>query len=352
MTGTRVGAGVAMMAAGVMMGGLMASGGAAARDLTVVGFGGALQDAMRQAYFQPYGQAKGQPLIEESYTGGIAKLKAMNQSRTVTWDVLQMDENEMSLACDEGLLEKFDWKTQANAAEIIPQAQAPCGVGAFVWSEILAFDAARTANGPRSWADFWDVARWPGKRGLRKQARMTLEVALLADGVAPEKVYDVLGTKAGVDRAFAKLDQLKPHIRWWVSGAQPAEWLAAGNVAMTTAYNGRIASANQDGRNFAMVWTQQLYSMDYWTIPKGTENLKQARDLVAHMTGAEPQKRFAGTIPYGVTNTRASALIDAAIQTNLPTAPQNMRGALMLDTPFWVDKEEELQLRFERWVAQ
>ncbi|CAO3359948.1 Spermidine/putrescine import ABC transporter substrate-binding protein PotD (TC 3.A.1.11.1) [Azospirillum palustre] len=330
---------------------LIASGSSHARDLTVVGFGGSLQDAMRTAYFEPFAKRSGAPLIEESYTGGIAKLKAMNQSRTVTWDVLQMDENEMTLACDEGLLEPFDWKSQPGAADILPQVKASCGVGAFVWSKVLAFDPAKTP-GVTSWADFWDLKRWPGERGLRKQARMTLEIALLADGVAPDKLYETLGTKAGVDRAFAKLDQIKPHIRWWVSGAQPVEWLAAGNVVMTSAYNGRVAAANKDGRNFTMLWTQQLYSADYWTIPKGTDKLAAARELVAYMTSPDAQKRFAETIPYGVTNNRASALIDPKIQSDLPTAPQNMARALMIDTPFWVNNEDELQQRFERWVAQ
>ncbi|CAO3455258.1 ABC transporter substrate-binding protein [Azospirillum largimobile] len=330
---------------------LIASSSSHARDLTVVGFGGSLQDAMRTAYFEPFAKQAGTPLIEESYTGGIAKLKAMHQSRTVTWDVLQMDENEMTLACDEGLLEPFDWKSQSNAADIISQVKAPCGVGAFIWSKVLAFDPAKTP-GVQSWADFWDLKRWPGERGLRKQARMTLEIALLADGVAPDKIYETLATKAGVDRAFAKLDQIKPHIRWWVSGAQPVEWLAAGNVVMTSAYNGRVAAAKKDGRIFTMLWTQQLYSADYWTIPKGTDKLAAARELVAHMTSADAQKRFAETIPYGVTNGRASALIDPKLQQDLPTAPQNMAGALMIDTPFWVNNEDELQQRFERWVAQ
>lgn len=321
-----------------------------ARDLTVVGFGGSLQAAMKTAYFTPFAQS-GTPLIEESYTGGIAKLKAMNQAKSVAWDVVQMDENEMMLACDEGLLEKFDWKAIPAAQEILPQAQAACGVGAFVWSKILAYDASKI-DGVSGWADFWNVTRWPGKRALRKQARMTLELALLADGVDPEKLYDVLGTKAGADRAFAKLDQLKPHIVWWESGAQPIEWLASGNVVMTSAYNGRVAAANAEGRNFRTIWNQQLYSMDFWAIPKGTDNLKQARDLVGYMMRADSQKRFAEAIPYGLTNRKAADLLDAKVRDTLPTAAGNMKSALLISNPFWVDHEEELQRRFDRWVAQ
>ncbi|MBF3255739.1 extracellular solute-binding protein, partial [Pseudomonas aeruginosa] len=106
---------------------------------------------------------------------------------------------------------------------------------------------------------FWDVQRFPGKRGLRKRAIYNLEFALLADGVPREQVYPLLATRAGADRAFAKLGQLKPYIQWWEAGAQPAQWLAAGDVVMTSTYTGRIADAHRAGRNLALVWPGSLY---------------------------------------------------------------------------------------------
>jgi putative spermidine/putrescine transport system substrate-binding protein len=329
---------------------LLALGPTQAQDLTVVGFGGALQDTMRTTMFQPFAKATSTKLIEESYTGGIAKIKAMVQSKSTTWDVVQMDENEMILACDEGLLEKFNWATIPNAAEIADNAKAPCGVGAFVWSKVIAYDGAKV-QGVNTWADFWDIKKWPGKRGLRKQARMTLEIALLADGVLLQDIYKVLGTKAGADRAFAKLDQIKPNIQWWESGAQPAEWLASGDVVMSSAYNGRIASANKHGKNFKMSWTNQLYAMDYWAIPKG-DNSKLAFSLVHYMTTDEPQAKFAEVMQYGVTNRIATKNIDPKIQPLLPSAEANMATALAVSTPFWVDNEEALQQRFNTWVAK
>lgn len=323
---------------------------ALSRDLTVVGFGGATQEAMRETLFKPYQEKAGAPLLEESYTGGIAKVKAMVETGTTTWDVVQMDENEMILACDQGLLEPFDWAGLPNSADIIAPAKSDCGVGAFVWSKILAYDGDKT-SGVTSWADFWNLEKWPGKRGLRKQARMTLEVALLADGAKPEELYDILATKEGQDRAFAKLDAIKPSIQWWESGAQPMEWLASGEVTMTSAYNGRVIAANQQGRHFKMSWTNQLYAMDFWAIPK-RGNRDQAFDIVNFMTSPEPQKAFAEKMVYGVTNAKAMDSISADIKPQLPTAEENMVGALAVSTPFWVDHEEELQQRFNRWVAQ
>lgn len=337
----------AIAALGLLLGTLS---GATARDLTVVGFGGSLQDTMRDVFFTPYSKDKNAPLLEESYTGGIAKIKAMVEAGTTTWDVVQMDENEMILACDEGYLEHFDWAKLPGSDQIMSKAKADCGVGAFVWSKVLAYDGDKI-SGVSSWADFFDTKKWPGKRGLRKQARMTLEIALLADGVSPEDIYKVLATKAGQDRAFAKLDQIKPDIQWWDSGAQPIEWLASGDVVMTSAYNGRVIAANNEGRHFKMSWKNQLYAMDFWAVVKGGDTDK-AFNLVSYMLSPERQKAFAEKIVYGVTNEAATKLISADIQPQLPTAPENLKGAVAVDTPFWVDHEEELQQRFSRWVSQ
>jgi putative spermidine/putrescine transport system substrate-binding protein len=325
----------------------------AAADLTVVGFGGALQEAFRKAYFEPFRTQTGAVLVEDSYTGGFAKQKAMVEAGNVTWDLVQMDENEMAAACDQGLLEPIDRKRFTRAGEINPNAFAKCGVGAFVWSKVLAYDTRRfAADGPKTWADFWNTRQWPGKRGLRKQPRMTLEIALLADGVAPADIYKVLATKAGQDRAFAKLTAIKPDIVWWESGAQPLEWLDSGAVAMTAAYSGRIATANQQSKKFAMRWDGQLYSMDYWTIVKGSPHLKRAYELLDLTMAEDRQKAFAQAIPYGVTNTRAAASMPQSIVPLLPTSPQNLQGAVLLDTAFWVDHEEELLQRFTHWVSQ
>jgi putative spermidine/putrescine transport system substrate-binding protein len=331
----------------------VASTSAQARDLTAVGFGGATQEAFDKAYFKPFAAQSGKPVVQDTYGGGLAKQKAMVESGNPTWDLVQMDQNEMELACEQGLLEELDHQQLTNAKEVNPDAFSTCGVGAFIWSEVITYDQKKFgADGPKSWADFWNVKKWPGKRGLRKQARMTLEIALMADGVASADIYKVLATKEGQDRAFAKLDEIKPYIQWWETGAQPLEWLAAGNVTVTAAYNGRIAIANQQGNNFPLIWQQQLYSMDYWTIIKNTPNKQQSYQLLDYILSAKAQGDFARAIPYGIVNTRASATLDAKIVNALPNAPANMKDALLLDTPFWVNYEEDLMNRFTRWVAQ
>ena len=137
-----------------------------------------------------------------------------------------VDSDELATGCDEGLFEKLDWSAIGGKDHYLPQAVSDCGVGAGVASLVLAWDRDKFPATP-TWADFWDVAKYPGKRGLHNGVRGNLEFALIADGVAPGDVYKVLATSDGVDRAFRKLDQLKPYIVWWHDDAEAARILAS-----------------------------------------------------------------------------------------------------------------------------
>src|SRR6201999_173671 len=149
------------------------------------------------------------------------------------------------------------------------QAVSDCGVGARVTSLVLAWDRDKFAANP-TWADFWDVAKFPGKRGLYQGVRGNLEFALIADGVAPGDVYKVLGTSDGVDRAFRKLDQLKPYIVWWQDGAEAARILTSGDVLMSSAFAPQIAQVTRTShRNFGIQWAASLYEVQSWAIVKG-----------------------------------------------------------------------------------
>ncbi len=321
-------------------------------QLTVVGAGGALQEAEQKAFFRPFAERSKVRLTEDSYSGQMAKVRAMVETGSVTWDVLQVEQNSLRAGCEEGLFETLDWTAIGDPKDFLPEAYSPCGVGAFVWSMVMTFDPARIANGPRNWADFWNVARWPGKRGLRQTAKMTLEIALLADGVPQDMVYEVLATPAGVERAFAMLDRLKPHILWWTSGAEPIERLAAGDVALSAAFNGRVAAANQAGRAFALNWDGQILGVDYWAIPKGSRNRRTAERFIAFASRPEVQATFPDHIAYGVTNRKANLAIDPKIAAGLPTTPENLDRALALDTAFWADNGEALEARFATWRSR
>jgi len=325
---------------------------AQARDFTIASWGGNYQDAQRTVYFAPFAKSQGDiRILEETYLGGLAQIKAMVETGNVTWDVLMIERSDLIVGCDEGLLEELDWEAVGGEDQLVPQAVHPCGAGNVVISTGFAYDPSRVKEAPKDYADFWNVEKWPGKRGLRAIPKSTLELALIADGVPLEQVYEVLATPEGLDRAFAKLDEIKPHIQFWEAGAQPVEWLAAGDVVMSTAYNGRIALANAEGRDLAFVWADHTYSIDSWAIVADSPNKELAMEFIKFANTPEPQAEFPKHIPYGPTNKQAAEMLDPTVSEMLP-AGANMERSLLIDEQFWADNVDRITERWNAWIAQ
>jgi len=331
----------------------LGSGAVQARDLSVVSWGGAYQDAQKEVYFKPFIEKTKVKMVDESWDGGIGVLRAKMQGGANNWDVVQVESEELALGCEEGLFEKVDWAKLGGKDKFLKDAVSDCGVGAIVYNFVLAYDGDKFKDGPKSWKDFWDVKKFPGKRALRKGPKTNLEIALLADGVAPADVYKTLATPAGVDRAFNKLSQLKPSLIWWEKGAQPPQMLASGEAAMVSAYNGRIAAANKtDKKNFRMSWNGSLYTVDSWVIMKGSPNKAQAEQFLAFASDPANQKNLPTQIPYGVTHNAATALVDKAVLPDLPTNPANLKVSLYLSDKFWLENLDKLNQRFNAWLAK
>ena len=325
---------------------------AMAADLTVISFGGANKSAQEKAFYQPWEAAGKGKVIAGEYNGEMAKVKAMVDTNSVSWHLVEVESPELARGCDEGLFEELDPALFGNPDDFIEGAIQPCGVGFFVWSTVLAYNADKLASAPTGWADFWDVKKFPGKRGLRKGAKYTLEAALLADGVKPADLYRVLETPEGVARAFRKLDQIKPSIQWWEAGAQPPQWLVAGDVVMSAAYNGRIAAAQQEGSKLSIVWAGNLYDPDHWAIVRGSPNKAAAERFIAFASQAPNQQAFSTRIPYGPVNKAALDALPEATRAQLPTAPANLADAQLVSAEFWVNHGEELEERFNAWAAR
>ncbi|TXH88623.1 MAG: ABC transporter substrate-binding protein [Pseudomonas sp.] len=332
---------------------VLAAGLAQANDLTVVSFGGANKDAQVAAFYKPWEKSSGTRLVSGEYNGEMAKIKAMVSSGSVSWNAVEVEGAELARGCDEGLFEQLDpAQIGLNPEDFIDNAIQPCGIGFLVYSTVLAYNSSKLDGAPTSWADFWDVNKFPGKRGLRKLAKSTLEFALMADGVAPGEVYDVLATKEGQDRAFAKLDQIKPHIQWWEAGAQPPQFLAAGDVVMSSVYNGRLSAQQREQYGLNIVWNGGIYEFDSWAIPRGAPKQDLTRKFIAYTLEPEQQKNFALNIDYGATNSKGMALLDAQRVADLPTAPQNLSQQVPVNVEFWIDHGEQLEQRFNAWAAR
>ncbi|HHL21905.1 MAG TPA: ABC transporter substrate-binding protein [Aliiroseovarius sp.] len=347
---------------------LVVAGGTAAMagELTVVSWGGAYTKSQVEAYHKPWMALTGNTILSEDYSGGLAEVKAQVESGNVTWDVVDVELSDAIRGCDEGLLEEIDKSILPPAPDgtpaeedFIPGALTDCAVANIVWSTIFAYDTSKMPNGPTTIADFFDLEKFPGKRGLRKGPKANLEMALAADGVPSDQIYEVLSTPEGIDRAFAKLDTIKDSVVWWEAGAQPPQLLADGEVAMTTAYNGRIFNAvAAEGKPFQIVWDHQIFDLDLWVVPKGAPNKDLAMDFIAFSTATEQLANQASYISYGPARKSSAPLVgtyiskpDLEMGPQMPTAPDNFKTAIQNDFEFWADNQDELNERFNTWLS-
>ena len=319
--------------------------------LTVISFGRADQDALTRAYYAGFGESTGIKVASLSYDGQITELEQMVRGGKPEWDVIQVESRTLQQGCEQGLFEKLDMRRIGDPGDFIPGSVSDCGLGIFAWSLALV-SSDKFGAAPRSWTDLWDLKKYPGKRGLRRSAKYTLEVALLADGVAPTDVYRVLATDAGVQRAFRKLEQIKSDVIWWEAAPQPRVLLSACTMAMSSAYALWFDPAQPNSEHFRIAWDESLYDVDSWAIPKGTSRLAEAYRFIAYASTPQRQKLLSERLPYGPTNKNALPLIRADLARTLPSYPGNLSHALKIDTGFWIAHGEALEKRFDAWAPQ
>lgn len=315
------------------------------QELTVVTRGEVLRVPMREVFIHPFMLSTDLPIRHDIWEGGIETLRS--KARNGGWDVVQVDASELALACAEGLLEKIDWGAIGGKDHTMAPGVSDCGVGALVSNTVLAWDRDKFPISPQ-WADFWDVAKYPGKRGLRHGVRGNLEIALLADGVAPTDVYKTLTTHEGVDRAFRKLDQLKPYLVWWQSEADAVRILGSGDVLMTSAPSGRIVMANRsERRNFGVQWVSSLYEVHSWAVIKGSAELRQAQQFLWFVGATAVQARFLRLTGESGLARGVNDGLPSEITALSPSLQTNMAVGIRVDNIFWNENLIKLRQRFD-----
>ena len=123
----------------------------------------------------------------------------------------------------------------------------------------------------------------------------------MADGVAPDKLYPL-----DVDRAFKKLEEIKPHITvWWTSGAQSAQLLNDGEVDMVMAWNGRVSALAKEGAKVAYTYNQGILQSTSLCVLKGAPNLATAIKFLNEAVDPVHQANLPLHIDYGPANPKA-----------------------------------------------
>ena len=350
------------------------AGSAYAQNLNVVSWGGAYTASQQKAYHDPYMKANpGVKIVNHDLgSGALAKLRAEVESGKVTLDLIDMTAADAIVACDEGLVEQIEadkWLAAAPDgtpasgdffAGTLSVGGTNCFIPQIVYSTTFGYRTdVFKGQQPSTLADVFDLKKFPGKRALEKRPNNNMEWALIADGVPAKDVYKMLSTDEGVARAFAKLDTIKSQVVWWTKGAQPPQLLADGEVAIASAYNGRLFSAIIEKKQpIAMLWDWQNFDLDGWVVPKGTKNLAAVKKYLRFATDTQRLADQAKYISYGPARHSSAGLVGkhaelgVDMKPHMPTDPANSKTVLLSNYVWWADHQTELNDKFNAWLAK
>ena len=330
----------------------LGAGTAAAEDMgqvVVASWGGSFQDAQRETMFKPFEEETGIKLIEA--TGpSLAKIKAMVESGNTEWDVSGIVPGDLLVLARNGLAEELDYENyfQDMMEHIVPEVVHPHGIGNFFYTKVIAYstEAFTADHHPMSWADVWDVDKFPGPRMIDAGDWVVppLEYALLADGVSPENLYPL-----DMERAYESIGKLQPHVaKFATASAMPPQALVDGEVVVAAATLGRIVKLMKDGAPVDYVWNQGLIQFDYWMIPKGAKNYENAMKFIEFATRPEIQAALVKIQPLGPVNLQSFDHLTEAEGRALPSHPDNLKQQVFLSADFWASSGPDGKSNIER----
>lgn len=317
---------------------------AQSQTLYVNSYGGVLQDSWVKAFFAPFTEKTGiqvRPVPPVSY----AKLRAQVQSKSFEWDMQNLGEVEFAEAEYDGLLEKID--TSIIVPNSLPAGMVRGnGVASYTLGTNLVYRKDKFPHGgPKSWADFWDVKKFPGNRCLFDRPFTCLAYALLADGVSADKIYPM-----DVDRAFRKMDEIKPHIKvWWTQGSQSQQLIRDGEVNMIGMWNARAIELIEQGVPLELVWNGAENYSSVWCVAKGTPKAKIAWQYIEFATQPRQQAEFTKLLPYGPSNPNALPLIPEQRARQTPSWPNNLKVSFRHDAKWMAPRLGEIRERWTQW---
>jgi len=339
-----------------------------ASDLTIASWGGVYTESQQRAYGESWERKTGKTIRWVTYNGGLGEVRAQVGSGDVEWDIVDVFAHEARVGCDDALFERLPGDAFLPAPDGTPLSEDllveipnDCVVPNIIWSWVVFYDADRVfGEAPRELADFFDLERFPGRRGLGAFPQANLELALVADGVDPDRVYEVLSTPQGIERAFAKLDTIRDAVEFWSSGVEPLELVGSGEAIMSTAYNGRVGAAVLDqGRSFVTLRDLQVLDEEWFVMLRDTPNRELALGFLVHASATRQQAEQARWITYSPMRRSALALIEAGepwhhtgaeILPHLPGRGADSPGIVRVDSDWWAANGEAVTQRFNDWM--
>jgi putative spermidine/putrescine transport system substrate-binding protein len=327
---------------------------AAERPVTYFSYGGAWKQAIMGAFGDPFTKKTGIPVqYQEPYS--FAKLRAMHEAKAQQIDIVGVNGMDVYIAARLKMITPVDWSLIDKSVLDPQQLHHENVIGCASQSMNVCYSKKKwpgdnhPSSHPNSWADFWNVEKFPGRRSLRRDALWTMEAALKADGVKDDAFYPL-----DVERAFRSLDRIKPHIKtWWSDNSQAQQLMEQEEVDLIYMTNGRATQSILDHKAaFEMIWNEAIYAghAEGWIVPVGCPNPQGGMKFLDIVGRPEHQAVFARLLYYAPQHPKAFDLLEPKLAKLMPSYPENEKLAHTINYQWWADNNARVQRRFEQWL--
>lgn len=318
----------------------------AAETLYINTWGGPWEAAARAILFDPFTAETGIEIRTISPVS-FAKLAAQTRSGVYEFDVTTLGVAELGRANKANLIDAYD-ETKVPAASLWPGAVTLNGINSHAFANIIAYRKDHFPNGgPKSWADFWDTAKFPGARCLQNYPARVLAFALMADGVPADKLFPY-----DLDRAFKSLDRIKKDVRvWWSQSPQSQQLLRDGEVEMIGMWNTSAQAMVDQNLPVELVFNQAVIDVATWVVARGTPRAKSAWRFIEFAVAPERLATFAAKNNYGPMNPASFKFLPPEVVARMPTSPENLAKSVVLDAEKLLPQLDDMAKRFEQWLS-
>jgi putative spermidine/putrescine transport system substrate-binding protein len=320
------------------------------QTVVVYSFGGPVGEAFKRTIFEPFAEATGAEVVVDDTC--CERLPAAADAGQFIGDVLYGLERGNLLGWsqpDVGYVTCHPELLEIQAAHAVPEElRSDCVMPSSLVANVIA-GRDPEAPLPQNWAEFWDVERFPGPRGLTAEGpNPVMEIALMADGVPPDELYPL-----DIDRAFASLDRLRnsTEIFFASSGAEQVQYISSGETEYSQMFNTRVYSAALEGLELAYTFNQAPYQPPGGSVLKGARNVPGAIALLEYLLDHDVQAAQAEATGLSPLFPEATALLPPETQAQLPTAPENVDKLVRVSDEYWLENLTEVTARWEEWLA-
>jgi putative spermidine/putrescine transport system substrate-binding protein len=319
------------------------------QTLRLYTYGGSYLEAVRDLVIKPFEAETGvQVIVDDSC---CAKLSAaMTAGQYVGDAILGQDHGRLLNYAKLGwLVPDKRFEEEAAATGSPASFKTPNFLLLHIYAYIMA-GSDPNAPMPKTWAEFWDTDKFPGSRGLiRNEPAPQIEAALLAAGIAPDKLYPL-----DVDKALAKFDELrkKTKVVFAATGAEQINLLATKEAKYSIVFSNRVVLAANENIKLGYTYEQSLQVGNGGGIPKGSKNVDAAVAFLKFHNRPEVLAKFAARTGLAPAYPKAANLVEEARRPLMPSTPENSKTAVQVDVNYWGDHQETVHKRWVQWLAQ